>query len=115
MVQSADSASSVDGRHCGRTLLYRAAQRSVLVDSQMRPIFVVIGPVLVEQAPKVLLVENDDVVEQFAAYRTHQALGYSVLPWTLVAGPLGRERQGGCRADHLEKIESRSNSRYLEW
>ena len=78
MVKPAGPASGLDRcRYC-RTLLYRAAQRSVLLDPKMSSIFVVVSPVLVEQPPKVALVENDDVVEQLSANRTHQALRHSI-------------------------------------
>ena len=59
MVQSAEPAPSVDSRRGGRTLFQWAAKRSVLVDPEMSPVLVVVGPVLVEQALKVLLVEDD--------------------------------------------------------
>jgi hypothetical protein len=91
------------------------APRSVLVDPAVRAVLVIIGPVLAQQAPQVLLVEDDDVVEQLPPYRAHQALGHSVLPGAVVAGPLGSERHGGHRADHrVREMESRSQSRYLE-
>ena len=64
MVQSADPASGLDDYRSCRTLLYGARHGSVLVDSEMSPVFVVVGPVLAEQTPKVLVVENDDVVER---------------------------------------------------
>jgi len=64
VVQSADPASGLDDYRSCRTLLYGARHGSVLVDSEMSPVFIVVGPVLAEQTPKVLLVGNDDVVEQ---------------------------------------------------
>lgn len=38
------------------------SHRRVFLDPEMRPIFVVIGHVLAEQAPKMLVIENDGVV-----------------------------------------------------
>ena len=64
MVQSADPASGLDDYRSCRTLLYGARYGSVLGDSEMSPVFGVVGPVLAEQTPKVLVVENDDVVER---------------------------------------------------
>jgi hypothetical protein len=101
VVKAADPGSSVYGRSCRWMLLHRANQWSVLVDSQMRPVVVVVDPVLMQKALKVVLVENDEVVEQLPPYRTHQALGHPVLPGALVAGPLGGEDHGGRGADHL--------------
>jgi hypothetical protein len=42
--------------------LHGTSHRRVFLDPEMRPIFVVIGHVLAEQAPKMLVIENDGVV-----------------------------------------------------
>ena len=83
-----------------RTRLHRTSQRRVLVDPEMRPILVVVGQVLAEQAAKMLVVENDDVVEQLAPNRPHESLGHSVLPRALVARTRGLERHRRDRGDH---------------
>ena len=101
MVQSTDPPSGLDQPPWCRTLLCGAPHWSILVDSEVSPVLVVVGPVFLEQAPKVLLVKNDDVIEQLPPYRAHQALGDPVLPGTLVAGPLGCERHGGGGAEHF--------------
>ena len=75
MVQSADPAAGSDDYRSCRTLLYGGRHGSVLVDSEMSPVFMVVGPVLAEQTPKLLVVASDDVVEQLPPHRTHQALG----------------------------------------
>jgi len=67
----------------------------------MRPIIVVVGQVLAEQSPKMLVIENDGVVEQFAPYRPHEPFGHPVLPRALVARTRGLERHRRDRGDHL--------------
>ena len=62
MLEPADPASGLDRRPCSGTLLDGATQRGVLLDPEVRPVLVVVDPVLRKQAPKMLLVENDDVV-----------------------------------------------------
>ena len=99
MVESSDPTLGVDARRPCRTVFQGADQRRVLLDAEMRPIIVVVGQVLAEQAPKMPVVEHDGVVEQFAPYRSHESLGHSVLPWALVACPRGLERHRGDRGD----------------
>ena len=62
MVQSTDPPSGLDQPPWCRTLLCGAPHWSILVDSEVSPVLVVVGPVFLEQAPKVLLVKNDDVI-----------------------------------------------------
>ena len=115
MVQSADPVSREDHGCSRRRSLHWTAQRSVLGDPKMSPVLVVVGPELGEQAPKVLLVENDDVVEQLPAYRTDQTFGDLILPGAPVAGSLGGERHGGRRAiTSVEKAGSQSKRRYFK-
>ena len=45
VVQTADSAASMDDRERAGTLLNGSARGSVLVDSEMSPVLVVVGPV----------------------------------------------------------------------
>jgi len=52
----------MDGRESAGTQLNGSARGRVLVDSEVSPVLVVIGPVFGEQASEMLLVENDDVV-----------------------------------------------------
>ena len=101
VVQTADSAASMDGRERAGTLLNGSARGSVLVDSEMSPVLVVVGPVLGEQASEMFLVENDNVVQELSPCRTHQAFGDPILPRTAIAGPLGTQCHGGHGADHL--------------
>ena len=44
------------------------------------PVDVIVGEVLSENSPKMLLVENDHVVETLATDRANQSLGLGILP-----------------------------------
>jgi hypothetical protein len=50
----------------------------VFAESEVRSVPVVVGEVLAEQAPEMQVIENNDVVEQFAPYRPHKALRHPV-------------------------------------
>jgi hypothetical protein len=62
----------VHGGGACRAQVHGTNHRRVLVDPEMRPIPVVVRQVLAEQPPKMLVVENDDVLEQVAPYRPHE-------------------------------------------
>ena len=100
-MKPADPPAGSDDCRFQRTMLDGAGHRRILANPEVSPIAVVVRPVLGEQTPQVLLMKNDDVIEQLPPHRTHEALRHPVLPWTLVAGPLGSERHGSCHADHL--------------
>src|SRR6266508_3549236 len=112
----------VYGSGACRAQVHGTKHRRVLVDPEMRPIPVVIRQVLAEQPPKMLVVENDDVVEQVAPYRPHESLGHPVLPRALVARPRGLEPHRLDRGDHcsgedrvaVEHQVSRAAARVVE-
>ena len=54
--------------------------RRVFVESQVRARGVIVAEVIAETTPQVSLVEDDDVVEEFASDGTDQALGEGILP-----------------------------------
>ena len=60
--------------------VYRAALRTILVEREVRSRRVVIVKVGRQHASQVTLVEDDDVIETFAANRANDALHVSVLP-----------------------------------
>ena len=62
-----------------RAQVHGTNHRHVLVDPEMRPIIVIVGQVLAEQPPKMLVVKNDDVVKQVGPYRPHESFGHPVL------------------------------------
>ena len=64
----------------GSGWMYRAALRTILVEREMCSRLVVIVKVRREHTAQVTLVEDDDVIETFAANRANDALDVSVLP-----------------------------------
>ena len=54
--------------------------RRVFVESQVRARAVIVADVIAETTPQVSLVEDDDVVEEFASDGTDHALGEGILP-----------------------------------
>jgi hypothetical protein len=54
--------------------------RGVLVEGIVNSVFVVIVHPLADQAPKMFLVERDDVVRDFAPAASDPSLGDSILP-----------------------------------
>jgi hypothetical protein len=60
----------------------------------VRSVAVVVGDIVVDEAAQLVLTEDDDVVEQFAAEGSDEALGDPVLPGAAEAGPDRCDRQG---------------------
>ena len=60
--------------------------RRVFVESQVRARAVIVAEVIAKTTPQVSLVEDDDVVEEFASDGTDHELGEGILP--------GRARRG---------------------
>jgi hypothetical protein len=85
MVEAADAAMGLDIGDTRRAQFHGTRHRRILLDPKMRPVRVVVREVLAEQPAQMLVVENDGVIEQVAPHRSHEALGYSVLPGALVA------------------------------
>ena len=50
----------------------------------------VVGDVVSEQTPQMLLVEHNDVIQQLSANAAHPPLRRAILPWTSIRGPSGR-------------------------
>ena len=63
-----------------RWRLDSARFRGVFVESQVRARAVIVADVIAETTPQVSLVEDDDVVEEFASDGTDHALGEGILP-----------------------------------
>src|ERR1022692_2146331 len=55
---------------------------SVLLQSEMSPVLVVITNVVLQQSSQVSLIQNNDVIEQVAPYAANPALRNSILPGT---------------------------------
>jgi len=76
--------------HLGRWRYRRAhgaAVRRILAERQMNSIGVVIVEKLREQAPQVVFVEHDDMIEQLPPTGPHPTLGHPILPGTLNTRP----------------------------
>jgi hypothetical protein len=54
--------------------------RRVFVESQVRARAVIVAEVIAKTTPQVSLIEDDDVVEEFASDGTDHALGEGILP-----------------------------------
>ena len=82
--------------------LYLALGGGVRLQGHVRPVDVIVGEVLSENSPKMLLVENDHVVETLATDRADQSLGVGILPRGDAEGdstrcsPSNRKSSGTC-------------------
>ena len=79
MVQTADLWEGDKGA-CGGWL-YGPRLGAILVQREMRPAPVVITKVRRQHTAQVTLIEDDDVIETFAADRADDALDVGILPW----------------------------------
>ena len=77
MVQTADLWEGNNGA-CRRRLY---GPRTILIQREMRPASVVIAKVRRHHTVQVTLIEDDDVIETFAADRADDALNVGILPW----------------------------------
>jgi hypothetical protein len=59
---------------------------SVLLQSEMSPVLVVITNVVLQQSSQVSLIQNNHVIEQVAPYAANPALRNSILPGTAECG-----------------------------
>jgi hypothetical protein len=122
VVEATYSTMGVYGGGACRAQVHGTNHRCVLVDPEMRPIPLVVRQVLAEQPPKMLVVENDDLVEQIAPYGPHESFRHPVLPWALVARPRGLEPHRLDRGDRrcgedrvpIEHQVSRAAARVIE-
>jgi hypothetical protein len=69
-----------DNIACGRKL-YATRPRAVLVEREMRSGVMMILKIARQYAAQVTLVEDDNVIQTFAADRTDETLDVRVLPW----------------------------------
>ena len=67
----------------------------------MRPVFVVVANILVNESFQVAFVEHDHVVEQIAATTPHEAFRNPILPRALETGPLGLSTEALDSLDHV--------------
>jgi hypothetical protein len=79
MVQAADLWKGDNSAGIGR--LYGPRLRTVLAEREMRSASVVILKVCRQHSAQVTLVEDDDVIETFAADRADDAFDVGILPW----------------------------------
>jgi hypothetical protein len=54
----------------------------LLPETQVSPIVVIIGDVLLEETTEMALAEDNDVIQDLATHASNPALGDGVLPWT---------------------------------
>ena len=71
---------------CVMTLRHFSARRSLLAQTKVGSVLVVVTDVLIHEALQMPLIENDHVVEQIAAAVTNPALGDAVLPGATKVG-----------------------------
>jgi hypothetical protein len=50
---------------------------------------VVVADIVAKESAQVILIEHDDVINDFSLARSHPAFGRSVLPWTVKCGAPG--------------------------
>ena len=79
----------------------RSVVGSLLRQPEMRAVVVVVVDVLVHEALKMALVENDNMIEQIAAAVTDEAFGYAVLPRTAVTCTLGLDAKALHSFDYI--------------
>ena len=68
-----------------------AVRRSLLRQSKMRPVVMIVMDVLGHQPFEMPLVQHDHMIEQVSAATTYEAFCHSVLPWAAEAGPVSRQ------------------------
>ena len=90
VMQAADSGKADDvGCRARGMVLDRTPERRILAKAEVCPVLIVVVDEGVEQAAEMVLVEDDDVVEQFPPDGGDEALGDPVLPRAPVACPRG--------------------------
>ena len=62
-----------------------AASRRFLRQTKMRSVLVEVFDVVAHQSLEMTFVEHDHMIEQIAAAASDEALGNTVLPWTLIS------------------------------
>ena len=78
MVESSDLGNFNDAT--ARGCLDDSRNRSILTEREVRPRRVIVAQITSQASAEMRFVENDDVVEQFAADGAGQAFGERVLP-----------------------------------
>src|SRR5580700_4611253 len=73
----------------GRAVCCSSACRSLLIQSKMRPVVVVIVEVLSHEPLAMAFIEHNHMVEQIPAAVTDEAFRYAILPRALKTGSLG--------------------------
>jgi hypothetical protein len=68
-----------------RGWLYRTRLGAIIVQREMRAASVVILKVCRQHSAQVTLIEDDDVIETFAADRADDAFDVGILPWRFAA------------------------------
>jgi hypothetical protein len=86
MMESAEPRDRYNPAAFGGSLHCFAACRSLLVQTKMCPVAVVVMDILAHQAFEMPLIEDNHMVEQFAAAVSDPALGDAILPRTAEAG-----------------------------
>jgi hypothetical protein len=94
MIQAAEPGRGNDLAFHDCILFCYSSSRSLLLQSKMRSVLVVVVDVVVHQALQMSLVENDHMIEQFSAAAPHESLRNTVLPGTLKAGSFGLDAEG---------------------
>jgi hypothetical protein len=101
MMQTAEPWHGYNLVTCARIRFCFTTRWSLLLQTEVRAIFVVIADVIVHQALQMPFIENDHMVEQIAAAVANPALGDPILPGASEAGPLGLDAEGLYGVDNL--------------
>ena len=90
------------------------ACRSLLVQAEMSPVFMVITDVLIHEALQMAFIENDHMVEQVAAAVTYPTFGDTVLPRTSETGSFRLDVEALHCIDHLRVKTGRIHSHRIQ-
>src|SRR5258708_1590478 len=78
MVKTADSRLRQRLTRLGRTRLNRTLHRRLLLQSDVGSVLMVVSQVVAPEAPQVLFIQRNDMIQHLAAAATHPALGHPV-------------------------------------
>jgi hypothetical protein len=80
MVEASESWNTDNVSASAVTLGLFASKGSLLVQTEMSPVIVVVTNVLIHQPFQMPLIENDDMIEQITTAIAYEALGHAILP-----------------------------------
>ena len=89
MMESAETRAAHHRRPRRRPVLDRSPIRRIHFQRVVNAVIVMVVDVIADRSPEMLLVQRDDVVEDFAATTANPAFRQTILPWRLDACSLG--------------------------